>query len=146
MEIDTSRFGPVEIARDDVIQFQAGLPGLDDCTSWVLLGDAHNDALGWLQSTSHRDVALAVVSPRRFVPGYKLSVPRGELGTALCDHLDEVHVLAIVSKNERGITLNLKAPLVIHMPKRLGRQVIASGDQPMQYELADDAPPQRKIA
>lgn len=146
MEILTSRFGPVEIARDEVIQFEAGLPGLDDCTSWVLLGDAHNDALGWLQSTSHPEVALAVVSPRRFVPGYQLRVPRGELGPALCDRLDAVQVLAIVGKNERGITLNLKAPLVIDVRRRLGRQVVASGNQPVQYELPHERPRELKIA
>ncbi len=72
MEILTSRFGPLEIAQRDVIQFPAGLPGLEDCTSWVLLADAHNEALGWLQSAQCPEVALAVVSPRRFVPGYQL--------------------------------------------------------------------------
>jgi flagellar assembly factor FliW len=102
--------------------------------------------LGWLQSTSHPEVALAVVSPRRFVPGYQLRVPRGELGPELCDRLDEVQVLAIVSKNERGITLNLKAPLVIDVHRRLGRQVVASGNQPVQYELPHERPRDLKIA
>jgi flagellar assembly factor FliW len=146
MEIPTSRFGPIEIAPADVIQFPAGLPGLDDCTTWVLLADAHNDALGWLQSTTHPDVALAVVSPRRFVPDYQLRVTRGELGSLLCQLIDDVHVLAIVGKNECGITLNLKAPLVIHLCQRIGRQVVASGDQPVQYELRRETPLKRKIA
>jgi len=62
MQINTTRFGSVEVADEDVIRFPAGLPGLNDCTSWVLLADAHHEALGWLQCTQHEDVALAVVT------------------------------------------------------------------------------------
>jgi flagellar assembly factor FliW len=57
-----------------------------------------------------------------------------------------VRVLAIVGKNERGITLNLKAPLVVHLHHRIGRQVIASGDQPVQYELGREKTLRKKIA
>ena len=146
MEITTTRFGRLEIAAGDVIRFPAGLPGLNDCTSWVLLADAQNKALGWLQSADHPDVALAVVSPRRFVPDYELRVGRGELGTLLCDCLDELHVLAIVSTGDRGITLNLKAPLVIHLREGIGRQVISNGDHPVQYELVPQASAVRKAA
>lgn len=146
MEIPTSRFGSVEIAPGDVIQFPAGLPGLDDSTAWVLLADAQNDALGWLQSTTHPEVALAVVSPRRFVPDYQLRVTRGELGSLFLQLIDDVRVLAIVGKNEGGITLNLKAPLVIHLGERIGRQVVSCGDQSVQYELCREAPVRKKIA
>jgi flagellar assembly factor FliW len=146
MEVLTSRFGPLEVAPRDVIRFPAGMPGLDQCTNWVLLADAHNEALGWLQSTDQPEVALAVVSPRRFVPEYQLRVSRADLGAELGALSDELQVLAIVSKQEHGITLNLKAPLVVHLASRLGRQVIASGDQPVQYELSREASPRKKIA
>jgi flagellar assembly factor FliW len=41
--------------------------------------------------------------------------------------------------------LNLKAPLVINLQDRLGRQVVASGEQPVQYEL-HNSQSLRKIA
>ena len=44
-----------------------------------------------------------------------------------------------MSKNERGITLNLKAPILMNLEKRLGRQVIANGEMPLQYELTTTA-------
>jgi flagellar assembly factor FliW len=146
MEIPTSRFGPVKIAPSDVLHFPAGLLGLDDCSAWVLLADSENDSLGWLQSTTRPEVALAVVSPRRFVPEYQLRVTRGELGSVLSELVDDVHVLVIVGKNANGITLNLKAPLVVHRRQRIGRQVVASGDQPVQYELCREISPRKKIA
>jgi flagellar assembly factor FliW len=58
---------------------------------------------------------------------------------------DEAHVLVILSKSEVGITLNLKAPLVINLERRLGRQVIHNADEPLQYELVTTEPV-RKIA
>src|SRR5207248_5198087 len=79
MEITTTRFGSVAIEPDDVIFFPTGILGLDGCLHWVLLADAQSDTLGWLQSTTHCDVALAVVSPRRFVPDYQVRIARGEL-------------------------------------------------------------------
>lgn len=135
MQINTTRFGSLEVADEDVIRFPAGLPGLNDCTTWVLLADAHHEALGWLQSAQQEDVALAVVTPGTFVSGYELRIGRTELGCELSQRRDDLHVLVIVGKNERGITLNLKAPLVIDLAARLGRQVVASSDLPVQYEV-----------
>ena len=79
MKIETTRFGSVEIEPDDLLQFSAGMLGLEDCRHWVLLADTENDALGWLQSTSRPEIAFAVVTPRRFVPDYQIRVSRGEL-------------------------------------------------------------------
>jgi len=45
-------------------------------------------------------------------------------------------VVVIAGRTDRTITLNLKAPLVINMARRLGRQVVTNGDLPVRYELA----------
>ncbi len=135
MKLETTRFGSVSVETDDILTFVGGLLGLEDCHHWVLLADVRNAALGWLQSINRPEVALAVVSPRRFVPDYQLRVMREELEPLRLDKIDDAHVLVIVSKNQQAITLNLKAPLVIHLDRRLGRQVVHSGDQPLQYEL-----------
>ena len=146
IEILTSRFGSVEIEPLDVICFPLGLLGLDGCSHWVLLADAENNALGWLQSTSRSEIALAVVSPRRFVPDYQVRVARSEIAPLSLDPASDAHVLVIVSASERLITLNLKAPLIINRQRRIGRQVIANGDQPLQYELFSDPSARKRSA
>lgn len=146
MQIRTTRFGPLEIEADDMIHFPAGLVGLEDCRHWVLLADAENNALGWLQSTSRPAIALAVVSPRRFVPDYQFRVYKSELAALELSKVQDAQVLAIVGKNDRTITLNLKAPLVINLELRRGRQVVANGDQPLEYSLACEHPPLKKSA
>jgi flagellar assembly factor FliW len=122
---------------NDVIRFPQGLLGMEDCQSWVLLGDAQNNALGWLQCTTRPDVALAVVSPRRFLPDFQFRVFRSELKTVPLKQMRDAQVLVIVGKNERGATLNLKAPIVIDVAEHIGCQLIAHGDLPLQYELSD---------
>jgi flagellar assembly factor FliW len=146
MEIRTTRFGDLEIEPGDVISFPTGMLGLDDCHQWVLLADSHHNAFGWLQSTDHPEVALAVASPRRFVPAYEVRVARGELRALALESPKDAHVLVTVSKNDHCVTLNLKAPLLIHFARRLGRQVVNNADQPIQYPLASEQPPRKRIA
>ena len=146
MELDTCRFGNVEISSADLLVFPNGILGLERCKEWVLLADAHNDALGWLQSTERADVALAVVSPRRFVPNYQIRIPRRELSGLKMESMESAQVLVIVGKNEHGCTLNLKAPLVFNLQQQLGAQVVAKDDHPLQYELQSPAAPLKKSA
>ena len=135
MLLHTTRFGTIQAETDDIFLFPHGLIGLEDFHRWVLLADAENDAVGWLQSTSHPDVALAVVSPRRFVPEYQVRIPRVELERLQLDELDRAFVLTLVSRNHHGLTLNLKAPVLFNLDRRLACQVVTSDDQPLQWDL-----------
>src|SRR5438552_19073244 len=105
MQIQTTRFDTVEIEADDIINFPNGMMGLEDCRHWVLLADAENDALGWLQSTSLPEMAFAVVCPRRFVVDYPVRVSRGELFPLAFTDVRDAHVLSFYVIGQRGITL-----------------------------------------
>ncbi len=135
MRINTTRFGRIDVDAADLLTFASGLPGLEHCREWALLADADNDALGWLQSTTRGDVAIAVVSPRRFVPQYQVRIPRSELTPLRLHDIRQPQLVVIVGKNATGLTLNLKAPIVINLEDRTGRQVVASGDLPLQHQL-----------
>lgn len=136
MEINTTRFGQVEVLTEDLLHFPEGLLGLVECRDWILLSDAQNDAVAWMQSVDRPEVALAVVSPRRFVPAYQMRVARRELEPLELEQVREAEVLVVVGKTGQSVTLNLKAPLVINLERRLGRQVITNGELPVQYEVA----------
>lgn len=146
MRINTTRFGRIDVDAADILTFPSGLPGLEDCREWALLADASNDALGWLQSTTRGDIALAVVSPRRFVPDYQVRIPRSELTPLSITDVRQAQVVVVVGKNGTGLTLNLKAPIVINLQARTGRQVVASGDLPLQYELSIERRPLKQSA
>jgi flagellar assembly factor FliW len=135
MQIQTQHFGPIQIDVDDILLFPHGLIAFEECRHWVLLADEENPAVAWLQSVSRPEVALPVVSPRRFVADYRVRVTRGQLLPLEFSQFDHAYVLAIVSQSDGDLTLNLKAPLIINLDRRLGRQVITSDEQPVALAL-----------
>src|SRR3954451_7491339 len=135
MNIATTRFGSLTIDEADVLTFVDGLIGMEDCRRWVLLGDAENSALAWLQSVDRAEVALGVVSPRRFVPEYQVRVAKREIAPLGLENPAEAQVLVIVSQANGSLVLNLKAPLVVHLSARLGRQIVARDDHAVQHRL-----------
>jgi flagellar assembly factor FliW len=146
MKISTTRFGSVHIEADDILLFPAGIVGFEECRHWVILADADNDSVGWLQCVSRADVALPVVSPRRYMPDYHVRVARGQLAPLQLAAMDQAYVLTIVSKDNGRLTLNLRAPLIVNLDRRLGRQIITADEQPTQFEVGHVSVPLRKSA
>lgn len=135
MLIETSRFGAVQIQPEDILLFSDGLFGFETHRHWVLLADTENDAVAWLQSVTDPAVALPAISPRRFVPGYQVRIARNQLTPLEIAVLDQAFVLNVLARNNGQITVNLKAPVIINLDRRIGRQVVTSDDQPLQMEL-----------
>lgn len=146
MQISTTRFGSVRIEADDILLFPNGLVGFEHARHWVLLADGENDWVGWLQSISQAELAMPVVSPRRFVPDYQVRVSRRDIAPLELDELAKAYVLSLVSRDENQLTMNLKAPLIINLEHHLGRQVVTNDEQPLQLDLSPVAQPYRKIA
>ena len=146
MEISTTRFGKVAIDAEDILLFPNGLMGYEDCQHWVLLADAENPSVGWLQSITRSGLAMAVVSPRRFVQGYRLRVTHAELAALQLGAEDRTYVLTLVSNHDGSLTANLRAPVVINLQRRLGRQVVTCAEQPLRFELAPEPAQLRKTA
>ncbi len=146
MQVNTSRFGLVEILPEDILLFSRGLIGFESHRHWVLLADGGNSGVAWLQSLTDPCVALPMVSPRRYVPEYRVLIARNQLTPLELAVLDEAFVLVPVGQNESGLTLNLRGPVVINLNRRIGRQLITSDEQPLQLALPKISLPLRKVA
>ena len=44
-------------------------------------------------------------------------------------------ILVVVGRTAGGLSLNLKAPVILNLQRRLGRQVVTNGELPVRYEL-----------
>jgi len=146
MQIHTSRFGDVDIEPEDILLFSRGLFAFENHRHWVLLADDDNDAVAWLQSLSDSEVALPMVSPRRFIPDYQVRLNRDQLTPLELAALDQAYVLTVLGRNDGKLTLNLKAPVIINLDRRTGRQVVANDEQPLQLALPSAVFPLRKSA
>ncbi len=146
MQVHTSRFDVVEIQPEDILLFSRGLIGFESHQHWVLLADADNSGVAWLQSLNDPAVAVPVVSPRRYVPDYRVLIQRTQLTPLELAVMHEAFVLVPLGRNESGLTLNLRAPLIVNLSRRIGRQVVTSDEQPLQLALPKLSAPLRKIA
>ena len=140
MVFATTRFGLVEAAPEDVIRFEYGVFGFEQHRDWVFVPDDRHAAVAWMQSVDRPDLAFAVVSPQRYVADYALKAPKCELEPLGLRDLSTAQVLAIMNNRDGALTLNLKAPIVVNLQERIGKQVIAGGDYSLEHVI-QPAPP-----
>jgi|SRR5580693_2263602 flagellar assembly factor FliW len=129
------RFGTVEVAQEDVIEFPLGLIGLGG-RHYALIDRNPGTGFLWLHSTEDEALALPVVSPNQFFADFSLHMSaedRERIGFEDPSAL-ALYVTVRATPNPLDITANLRAPLVIHEGK--GYQVInASMEASLQAPL-----------
>lgn len=131
MQIQSTRFGSLNVAQGDMLLMPQGLIGFETCRHWIMLADQELEEVAWLQSVGLAHVALPVVSPRRFAPDYRLSVNRRQLSLLHLRNEDQVFVLTVVSKSGLTLTTNLKSPIVVNASRQLAVQAVANDEVPL---------------
>jgi flagellar assembly factor FliW len=132
---ESIRFGSVEIPQEDVIEFPLGLIGLGGLR-YALIDRNPGTGFLWLHSVDDSALALPVVDPRQFFSTFTLDIaPEDRERTGIQDASGaRVYVTVRAAPNPLDITVNLRAPLVIHESN--GYQVInLSEDAPLQAPL-----------
>ncbi len=126
MVIQTTRFGAVTITKEDLINFPEGLLGFNDLKSFVLLDDPNDEIFAWLQSCEESSIAFPVLEPELFTDKYTIKFNRHELEALQSEDQSRVRSFAIITipEDPTQMTANLKAPIVINVEKRIGRQCV----------------------
>ncbi len=136
MQIHTSRFGPVEVSADDIFVFPGGLIGYPKSRHFLLLADAHDAQVVWLQALGNPQLAFAAVNPAAFVQDFRVCVASSQLAPLGQRTDDPLHVLALVTAHHGQLCLNLQAPILLDRARAVGCQVITSDAQPLQHAIA----------
>lgn len=123
VKIQTTRFGELEVERDAFIDIVAGLIGFPNAHKFVLLD--YTPPFSWLQSTEMPELAFVVVNAVEFGDNYNFELPRSDR-TLDIDEGDEIAIFNLVSirPDPSMSTVNLKAPVVVNLKNRKGRQII----------------------
>lgn len=132
MEIETARFGVIDIDPTRIVTFPRGFVGFPNWQRFVLLPHREDSPFWILQSVDEPALAFVVMDPREAVPDYVARVPAAHLADVAIESEVDVEravVLALVTLRggPSGATVNLKAPLIINPDRRLGIQVILEG-------------------
>lgn len=137
MQIETRRFGTIEVDDDEVFGVPNGIPGFPALQRVTLLGAGPTDpdapegsedhSLFWIQDLDDGDLAFLCVVPWVAFPDYDIDIDEKSLGI---DDEADVRVLSLLTtRREDGtstMTANLRAPLVVDVRQRRLQQVILS--------------------
>src|SRR3954465_13580663 len=88
VNIESTRFGSIEVPDDGVIEFPNGLIGLAG-TRYALVAKEEDSAFVWLHSNTDPSLALAVTNPFQFFPNYEVVLSDSEaerIGITSPDH------------------------------------------------------------
>jgi flagellar assembly factor FliW len=114
LTIDSSRFGALEIADADAIEFPLGLIGLGG-SHYALLDRNPGSGFRWLHSLEDAGLALPVVDPREFFPGFALVLSDEDRERIGAPDLSaaQVHVTVRTAPHPDDTLVNLRAPIVV---------------------------------
>ena len=128
VRVATTRFGPVDVPEASCYEFRDGVLGFPGVTRFALFDNPGGGPLKWLQAMDDPALAFVCCDPTLFLPGYRAEVRREELSEISLERAEDGHVLCIlvIGKNPAETTANLLGPLILNVPKRLGKQLVLS--------------------
>ena len=132
--IESTRFGTLEIASEDVIEFPNGLIGLGGKRSRSSPAGA-DGAFSWLHSIDDPSLALPIANPWHFFADYVVDLSDADSAPITADPADvAVWVTVRAGAELADFHANLRAPILVADGQ--GHQVInESGDAPVRAPL-----------
>ena len=131
MQINSQRFGVVDLEDDAVLSFPSGIIGFPREQAFALIPHQGSNYLAWLQSVHNPALAFPVVSAHFYgdtYPDVSVVGPAHAAGVqgAAADFAVLVVLCAPIGQ---PATVNLMAPIVVNSETRTGAQVILDGSR-----------------
>ena len=139
MKISTKNFGEITINPEDIINFEQGLPGFPGAKQFVVLfsGNEENedepDLLFYMQSINHTpDLSFVLVDMTLLLPEYRpemlAQLEKDTDGGIDADTIAVYNIVTVYDDMSKS-TVNLKAPVIIDITKKSGKQIICTSDE-----------------
>lgn len=126
MEVQTTRFGTVEIAEDRILSFPKGLLGFNQYHKYCLLQPNDDACFFWLQCLEEPSLAFVITDPAQFFPDFSVPVRAEQMEDLKLTNLEQSQIFIIVNKIGNTLTGNLQGPLIINVNERVGEQFVVS--------------------
>ena len=142
MKFFSSRFGEFEFKQENIIYFPFGIPGFDNFKRYILLTKKNIPFFYFLHSIEDENLMFILTNPFFFLKDYSFKLSDEDLYFLEINDIKniekEIFVFSIVTIKDKTkkFSLNLKAPVIINLLKKIGKQVILyEDDYPVRYEL-----------
>jgi flagellar assembly factor FliW len=122
-----TKFGDIEYAKGDVINFPEGMIGFQKLNNYVVVHTKEGSPYRWLQSVDEPKLAFLVSIPESFIAEYAPEISNSE-AKALGLKPETPHLILVTTTIPQGnpslATANLAAPVIINLETRKAKQVI----------------------
>lgn len=141
MRFESTRFGVIEVAEDEIVHFCHGIPGFETCRKYVLMQGDGRSPFRFLQSLDDPHLTFVVTDPLWFRPDYRVGVRQADLdkiGVTAGDQV-AVYVVVTVPSKPQEMTANLLAPILINTRTREAIQHVQSdGGYQTRHRILDE--------
>ncbi len=145
MEIETLRFGRIEVHDDKVITFPKGLLGFAASRRFILFPHKEGSPFFWLQSIDDGNLAFVVMNPLLVTQDYRIDLAEEVLAELGADEgeLEVMCIVTIPQEHPENMTVNLLGPLIIAAHNRLAAQIVVNtGDYSHRHPVVSPRPAQ----
>jgi len=129
MQIDTIRFGTVDVDEKKIIEFHDGIPGLEEYHKYALLQFEDSYPIIWLQSVDEGGICLPVLDTFSVLTGYVFDIDDSDVKDLELSGPEELHVVSVlvIPEDIQQMTANLAAPIIINTTSGKAKQIMLSG-------------------
>lgn len=126
MKVSTTRFGELQVNKDDILKFQEGLLGFESLKQFFVVDPGDNTLILWLQSIDDGKVAFPIIEPKIFKPDYVAKLLPADIRSVELENTSSARIYSILTipSNITQMSANLKAPIVINNDKNIARQIV----------------------
>ena len=108
MQVQTTRFGTVEVAEERVLTFPSGLLGFASYRRFVLLQPDEEGVFYWLQSADTPELAFVVTDPCLWADDYQSVIRQEQLDMMDIPGIAGAQLFVIVNKYDDTLTANFQ--------------------------------------
>ncbi|MBW6408588.1 flagellar assembly protein FliW [Clostridium weizhouense] len=123
--------GEIEYDEKNIVDFLKSIPGFDeDLRKFIVVDLKGMEPFKLLQSLEDDKVGLVVVSPFDFCDKYEVDLSQNIIKELDIKESKDVMLLTTVTLNSdpKKITTNLRAPIIMNISNRLGKQIILNNE------------------
>lgn len=138
MHIVTRDFGELDVDSEEIITFKMPIYGFEDQTEYILISDPdYGSRIVWLQSVHTPELCFILMDPTLAAENYR-PLFSAEVTKTLQDKgilAPEIWAIAVIAKEFRNSSINLKSPVLIDPSSRCAAQIILEEEYPIRASL-----------
>jgi flagellar assembly factor FliW len=131
MKIETKYQGTRDIADNEIIHFESGIPGFLKEQQFVVSPFSEGTPFFILQSVETPSLAFVMADPFSFYPDYDFTISDAVTEQLKIESEQDVSVYVVLTLHDpfEQTTANLQAPVIINYRKQKGKQVVLDSSE-----------------